>query len=269
MRRDIADIALADLIFAPHYARADQRALNTPSAMLLSAPDARSEAVSQLLHGERFAVLDIAGGWAWGYCGHDHYVGYLPASTLGEEIAPTHVVTSREAPLFFDADIKSAVAGTLSLGARVGGTIEGDFIATPSGHLHVRHIAALGAAATDPVAVAEALAGAPYLWGGRGAGGIDCSGLVQLALGLTGIDCPRDSDQQRAALGTELSTDAPLRRGDLIFFPGHVGMMVDDTRMIHANAWWMAVTTEPLADVVARLRTDHAEPILARKRLNP
>jgi cell wall-associated NlpC family hydrolase len=115
--------------------------------------------------------------------------------------------------------------------------------------------------------VAESLIGMPYLWGGRGDGGVDCSGLVQIALAAKGIATPRDTDQQRTQIGHALPDEARLRRGDVIFFPGHVGLMVDEDRLVHANAHWMAVTIEPLAEVVARLAPHHDRPILARRRL--
>ena len=169
----------------------------------------------------------------------------------------------------FDANgfpTRPAVLGTLPIGARFHAVAEGAFVAGAGGFVHARHVGSIDAFESDPVAVAERLIGLPYLWGGRGAVGIDCSGLVQVALGLCGIRCPRDSDQQRV-LGCEIAADQPLRRGDLIVFPGHVGLMADEERLIHANAHWMAVTVEPLADVVARLAPDHAEPILARRRL--
>jgi cell wall-associated NlpC family hydrolase len=179
----------------------------------------------------------------------------------------THIVTGALALIFADADIKAPVVGRLPIGACVDGQMVGDFLRIDSGFIHHRHIGPIDAAAADPVAVAEQLLGVPYLWGGRGADGIDCSGLVQRALGLAGIDAPRDSDQQRDGLGREIDENAPLQRGDLIFFPGHVGMMIDDARIIHANAFWMAVTIEPLADVVERLAPTHARPISARRRL--
>ena len=260
VRRDIADIALAEWIFAPHYARADHQTLASLSAMLLTRPSHSAEASSQLLHGEGFAVLDISGGWAWGYCAHDHYVGYLPTEALKPRQDTSHVVSAREAPIFDAPSIKAPVVGTLTLGARLAGAIDNDFVGSETGFVHRRHVAPLPA---DPVAIAKRLIDSPYLWGGRGAGGIDCSGLIQLAHELAGIRCPRDSDQQREGLGRLLDDSAPLMRGDLVFFPGHVGLMVDEGRMIHANAFWMAVTIEPLADVMAR--SDH--PVLARRRL--
>lgn len=220
--------------------------------------------MSQLLHGESFQVIDSVGGWSWGYCGHDHYVGYVPDEALGVPVTASHRVTAITAPLFGAADIKAAVIGSLPIGALVAGAVEGDFLATAQGYVHLRHV---GQQAADPVAIAETLLGQPYLWGGRGGGGIDCSGLVQLALGLCGIPAPRDSDMQRDSLGETIAEGDALRRGDLIFFPGHVGLMVDETMLIHATAHWMAVAIEPLAEVIARLTPDHAEPVLARKRL--
>jgi len=121
--------------------------------------------------------------------------------------------------------------------------------------------------AGDAVSIAELFLGTPYLWGGRGAGGIDCSGLVQIALAATGVAVPRDTDQQRAHVGRELADGDTLRRGDLVFFPGHVGLMVDDSRLLHANAYWMSTVIEPLADVVARLVPICDRPILSRRRL--
>lgn len=238
-----------------------------PAVMLRNAPGANATAVSQLLHGEGFAVLDIADGWAWGYGLHDHYVGYVPAGALGAFGEVSHVVRAVRAPVFATADIKAPVVAFWPIGARFAGTEEGDFIATEEGYVHTRHAGAIAAPEADPVAVAERLIGTPYLWGGRGGDGVDCSGLVQLALGLAGIAAPRDSDQQQA-LGTALADDAPLRRGDLLFFPGHVGLMVDAETMVHANAHAMAVTIEPLAEIIARLRPAYAEPILARRRMD-
>jgi cell wall-associated NlpC family hydrolase len=267
VRRDIADIALADRVFAPHYARALRCRCVAPAATMHARADAASTAVSQLLHGEEFAVIDAAGGWAWGYSAHDGYVGYVREDALGEVEQPSHVVTAATALVFADPDIKSAIVAHWPMGARFSGQVADQFVAAGAGYVHARHVASLAAAPDDPVTVAERLIGAPYSWGGRGAGGIDCSGLVQLALGVCGMAVPRDSDLQRAEIGREIAADEPLHRGDLIFFPGHVGIMVDDSRMIHANAFWMGVTIERLDEVVARVAAAEAEPILARRRI--
>jgi cell wall-associated NlpC family hydrolase len=150
-------------------------------------------------------------------------------------------------------------------GARIGGTIAGDFLATSGGYVHCRHLRRLDQVTSDPVAVAEALLGVPYRWGGRSGDGVDCSGLVQLALAAAGIAAPRDSDQQRS-LGQPVEPGAPLARGDLVFFPGHVGMMADGERLVHANAHWMAVTIEPL-EAVKQRHPAHPQAVTAIRRL--
>jgi hypothetical protein len=267
IRGDLADIALAGKYFAPHYSCPQAFSLRAPRTPIRAKGDIASVAVSELLHGETFQAIDVAGGWAWGYSAHDHYVGYVPMSLLGDPIVPTHIVTAAAALVFAEAGIKSPEQARLPMGSRVAGEIGGEFLKTEAGFIHLRHLSAVGQPETDPVAIAERLRGVPYLWGGRSGDGLDCSGLVQLCLSLCGMESPRDTDQQMAALGEEIEPDTPLQRGDIIFFPGHVGFMADSDNLIHANAHWMQVTTEPLADVVARLADGHAQPVLARKRI--
>lgn len=217
-----------------------------------SSPSIDAPAVSELLHGEIFAVVDCSGDWAWGYGRHDGYVGYVPLDSIGLPIKATHVVDVPAALVFAAPDIKAPVVARLPMGARLASSeAEGAFLRTSAGLIHTRHIRAIDEHAPDFVTVAGRLAGVPYRWGGRSGDGIDCSGLVQLSLALAGVKAPRDSDQQ-SVLGEAVPERSALRRGDLVFLPGHVGIMADDTHLLHANAHWMAVVTEPLADVLAR-----------------
>lgn len=253
MRKDIADVALADRVFAPHYARPLIHGCTAAATPMRAAPGHGATAVSELLKGEGFAVVDSSGDWAWGYSLHDGYVGYVAIDALGLALEPTHIVSQPAALVFAAPDIKSPVVEWLPMGARLAVTGEdGRFLAVANGFVHQRHVAPLGEAAPDYVEVATRLTGTPYRWGGRSGDGIDCSGLVQLALAFAGIAAPRDSDQQAAALGEALAEGSTLRRGDFVFLPGHVGMMADDTHLLHANAHWMRVVTEPLQDVLAR-----------------
>ena len=267
VRPDLCDARLAARVVSAHYAVASVRVCAEIAVPMRAAPTADSIAVSEVLLGERFALLDTTGDWAWGYSCHDDYVGYVPRTALAlVGRAATHVVACSAALVFTAPDIKSPVRARWPLGSRFASDEQGDFLMTPQGFVHRRH-AVPHDARVDAVEIAERLVGVPYRWGGRGGDGIDCSGLLQTALAFAGIAAPRDSDQQRV-LGTEIAPGAPHRRGDLIFFPGHVGLMIDGERLIHANAHWMQVTVEPLADVVARLRPKYEQPIVARRRLS-
>ncbi|MEH6792304.1 C40 family peptidase [Parasphingorhabdus sp.] len=278
-RGDLADIALAGKMFAPHYAEPMAMRCSAPKAMIRRHSGKDHEAISELLHGEDFHVLDIAGDWAWGYCGHDGYVGYIPVHALQHRKKtpePTHLVAARAALIFIAPDFKSGVIKRLPMGARIAcgeASACGSYLKTGKGFVHVRHVQPIGTkvvfdGSNGTAALAEQLVGAPYLWGGRSGDGLDCSGLVQMIMMLTGVAAPRDSDQQQAALGAEIAADDSLRRGDLVFLPNHVGLMVDQERIIHASSHSMQVSIEPLADVVARYAADSDQPVLARKRMS-
>lgn len=269
IRPDLADIAVAGQHFAPHYAAPMMRSGVAPAAAIRSAPSLDAAQTSELLFGEGFALLDLTGGWAWGYSLADHYVGYLAADALGAPVAATHRVEAIEAMLHSAPDAASGGPAVLPRGALVTGEAEGEWLATAHGYLPLAALVGADATASDPVTVAEAMIGAPYLCGGRTAKGIDCSGLVQLAWASAGVPLPRDSDLIWAALAAEADADlASLARGDLVFFPGHIGIMADADRIVHASRRWNDVRAEPLADVIARIADKgHQPPVSGAKRL--
>lgn len=266
-RGDLADLSLAGVLFSAHYARAVPLTCVASGTGIFSAAASTSEAVSELLRGETFHALDVMTDWAWGFCGHDGYVGYIRRDALDVAETPSHRIIVESAPLFSAADIKSPIADYWPGGALFAGELQGEFFACAEGFVHVRHAEPIETQPADWVSVAERYLGQPYVWGGRGHRGIDCSGLVQAALGQAGISVPRDTDLQCEGIGMPIDGDAALHRGDLVFFPGHVGIMTDARTLLHANAHWMAVVKEPLADVVARLADAHAQPIIARRRI--
>ncbi|MGE7416826.1 C40 family peptidase [Methylobacterium tarhaniae] len=265
-RPDLADERLRGQVEAARYVPGQPHRIAAPVAPLRRAPDPVAGLDSEALFGEAATVYDLRDGWAFAQLTADGYVGYLPAEALGPaDPAPTHRVSSLRTFLYPAADLKRPALAALSLGARV--TVaaqEGAYARLSDGRFAwAGHLAPLEAIEPDFAATALRFLGTPYLWGGRSSLGLDCSGLVQTALAAAGIPAPRDSDQQEAALGeaVPLCPDlAGLRRGDLVFWRGHVGMMLDESHLIHANGHHMAVAIEPLAEAERRIRAGRTGP---------
>ena len=253
-RPDLADALLEGVVPAERYASTTTHRCIAPAAALRRAPEPGAEQLDQLLFGETYAVLDWVDGWAWGQAARDAYVGYVRAVDLAQgALQPTHRLSALRAYAFSRPDIKSAPTGLYSLNALVTAEAEeGRFCkAADAGWFVTAQLAPVGRFETDPAAVAERFLGAPYQWGGRESLGLDCSGLVQQALYACGLACPRDSDQQ-AALGRAVAPEA-LDRNDLVFWRGHVGLMLDRERLLHANARQMQTAIEPVAEAIARI----------------
>jgi Bacterial dipeptidyl-peptidase Sh3 domain/NlpC/P60 family len=267
-RPDLAAAALAGKVEAARFVEGWRRRIILGAAPLRRSPSHSASLDTEALYGESVVVYEEQGGWAWVQLERDGYVGYLPAAALGAPAAPDHRLAVPRSFAYPGPSIKLPPVLALSLGARFAVSARaGDFAVNADGlHVYSQHLAPLAAVADDFVAVAERFLEVPYLWGGRTSQGIDCSGLVQTALSEAGINAPRDSDMMEAALGAPVAFDeapANLRRGDLVFWNGHVGIMRDAEALLHANGYAMRVVSEPL--LAAKERTK--DPITSIRRL--
>lgn len=273
---DVAHVSLKGKVAADRYVEGELRHIGAVVADLCH--DINGNRERQLLRGEGFHALEIRDGWAFGYAERDGYVGWLHAADL---VAPPEAATHRVAAVRTYAKstpgLKAmGVVTPLPFGARLAVIDQVDGwgqVAWSRGtfpraiFVPMQHLAPIGEAEQDAVAVAERFLGTPYLWGGNSAFGLDCSGLVQAALLACGTPCPGDSDQQAASLGNILPETKAPKRGDLIFWQGHVGMLRDATTLIHANAHHMAVVAEPLAPAIARIAESGGGPVTLRRRV--
>ena len=256
-RPEIAASHLRGQVEARRFVEGKRHQVIEPAAALrrTASHDARLD--TEALLGETLMVYETtAEGWAWGQLEADGYVGWLSSNALGAVgPAATHKVIVPRAFAFAGPDIKLPPAAALPMGARLAVTRQDErFAVTALGwHVPKVHLAPIKLRQPDFVAVAERFVGVPYLWGGKTSLGLDCSGLVQIALQAAGVSCPRDSDMQELALG-KLCSLASLRRGDLVFWTGHVAIAIDPETLIHANAHHMAVAVEPAADAIARIK---------------
>lgn len=260
--------------------------VSEPVAPLHHKRSRQSGLETQLLFGQQFAVFEKDKSWAWGQSRsplkgskQKGYVGFVPLKYLEDtNTQADYVVTALKAPLFSKADIKSPIRKFLPLGALLNNDTlfknranGGKFLRLISGEfIHVNHVRKRSEepALSDFVDIAQQHTGLPYVWGGLSSEGLDCSGLVLSSLRATGQDGPRDADMQQAELGeSQPLKQSNLKRGDLIFWKGHVAIMISALEMIHANAFHMSVETEPLKDAAQRIFESGGGSITAIKRL--
>jgi len=263
-RPDLAAAGLRGVVAAARYAEGRPMRLCREAVPLRKVPDEAVAWDTQVLFGEDVLVFDEAEGWAWVQLLKDGYVGYLRAASLVPDgTAITHKVCVPRTFVYPSANIKLPPIMALPLGARVAiADDDGTFaqvqgFAQGLGFIWSRHLCMHDADEGDFVDVARRFLFAPYLWGGKTSQGLDCSGLIQIALQACGISCPRDSDMIGCDVGYALDPAAALthpERGDLIFWQGHVGMMSDAETLLHANGFHMQVVEEPLAQAVARIK---------------
>ncbi|MGA9659607.1 MAG: NlpC/P60 family protein [Asticcacaulis sp.] len=268
----VTDAANEGVIRAKTYVVGEVLSCYDATAPIFAQPEYGAEQVDQLLLGERFKIIERKHDFFWGQALRDGYVGYVPVSAFKRDwYLPTHYVSTLRTYVFAGPNLKSSTLSVISLNALVSvSRFENGFAyINETGWVFASHLSTFEQFADDFVSVAESYINAPYQWGGRESIGLDCSGLLQQALYAAGYGCPRDSDMQ-SKLGLSIAirpTLHGLMRGDLVFWKGHVAIMVDDTHIIHANAHHMKVVIEPLSEAIARIDANGAGRPTAFRRL--
>lgn len=259
----VAAMHLAGQVEAARFVTGDDRMLDAVVTDLCASPGGARD--RQLLLGAVVTVFEDLDGWSFVQSA-DGYVGYVPTAALVTPVAPTHFVATMATHTYEAEDFKSPEVLRLPFGVRLQVLDERrKFFETPYGFVPKSHLRLLDRPFTDPATVAQLHFGVPYLWGGNATTGIDCSGLITASLVACAMTCPGDSDMQCDDLGTDVT--GPPERGDLVFWEGHVGMMVDAQTMVHANAHHMATVYEPIDKATLRIQTQGDGPVIARKRL--
>ena len=266
-RPDLADVKLRGRIDAKRFVEGVSMEVVVPVSTIHREASSTAMQTTQTLFGERLMAFEIRDDWIWCQLERDGYVGYIAKAAVSNDLTnPTHRVSVPSTILYPMPDIKSQAPVNLPMNAKLK-IVDGDekFLKLSNGkYVFTNHVRPLNEFEADFVSVAEKFLDVPYYWGGKTAQGLDCSGLVQTSLEVCGISSPRDTDMQEKQLGQNLMINDldGLRRGDLVFWKGHVGIMVDQRTLLHANGYHMMTVKEPLAEVVTRI----ANPITSIKR---
>jgi cell wall-associated NlpC family hydrolase len=273
-RPDLAAAHLRGKVDAPRYVEGQAMRVIFEAVPVRGEPNPEEGYDTQALFGETLMAYDFDDeGWAFVQLARDGYVGYVSANALSPvERPPTHHVRTPRTLVYPGRSIKTPPLLALPMLARVN-VIDSDGAFArieDGGYVRESHLAALDYTEGDFVAVAERFEHAPYLWGGKTWDGVDCSGLIQIALQAAGVDAPRDTDMQAGALGAPIDPGARyenLKRGDLVFWKGHVGVMCDAATLLHANGHHMQVAREPFETARARIAANSFGEVTAVRRL--
>lgn len=219
-----------------------------------------SEMVSQLLYNEAYEVLDEKLEWKFIRTALDQYEGWIQGiQHHGVDTGKYQEIQTKE-KYIVDRPTLAYKGRLLSIGTMLNEPIEGTMM------MSARFSPAM------MIEFAQKFLDVPYLWGGRSVFGIDCSGFVQLCARAAGKLLPRDASEQIKE--GELVYFLPeIQPGDLAFFGNedgkivHVGMMLDNERIIHASGQ-VRIDYLDQTGIFNRERNEHTHRLQVIKRLN-
>ena len=231
------------------------------SSFIREKPFLNSSIISEALFGETLYIKKKQDDWVYGSLSTDNYSGWVNINDLGENVNATHRVITTKATVYAKKNIKTAFM-TLSIGSQLSvlnsenkwsKIIINSDLGFKVGFILTSEVVLLNHKLIDWVKISEKLIGTPYFWGGRNSNGLDCSALVQLSLQTASIQFPRDTYLQEKMIYESKIDKNKLKRGDLIFWKGHVGIMKNGTNLIHSNAFHMRVAVEELERACSRI----------------
>ena len=243
-----------------------------PSIPLKDKPVNKKNITSQMLFGECFEVLSTNNEWIYGISLCDKYKGWSIKKNFGILPNYTHIISVVRSIVLKKPDLKSEYITYLPLRSVVNVVgLNENWVKIQLnckdklefGYISSFHIIKKNKNFTNWVKFAEQMVGTPYRWGGRESFGIDCSALVQLSYAFGGVALPRDSLDQfiffqnnnNYVLKKGISFINSLIRGNIVYWQGHIGIMVSNNKIIHASGYQSLVLIENLKDVIKRIDT--------------
>ncbi len=224
--------------------------------------------VSQILLGEDFKSQSKIGKFYKGYKAYDKYKGFIEAKDLHlDKNKKTHKIISKECNIYKKPNNKYKLNKKIFFNSRI--SILDDknsFIQTKNGWILKKNIKPINFRKKHFLDNIKLYLNTKYLWGGNSPKGLDCSALVQELLKFNNIYCPRDSKDQKKFFRKEISIKN-IRKGDLLFWKGHVAIALSNKKLVHAFGPRKKVVIMGIKETVKKIYSKSKLPLLCVKRI--
>jgi gamma-D-glutamyl-L-lysine dipeptidyl-peptidase len=212
-----------------------------------------SEVVTQLLYGDIFKKININKSWIKIKNISDNYKGYIKNKKFASDIKNTHKVCVLYSNIYSKPNIRNKVNKKLSFGSMVSVTNKkGRFYKFESSWIKKNDVKKISFKRKDVFSDVNKFLNIKYKWGGKNFNGIDCSALVQLFLNFNNRFCPRDSKDQLKYFKKKIKINE-VKKNDLIFWKGHVAIVLSKKKLIHAYGPFKKVIIMSINNTIKRI----------------
>lgn len=225
-------------------------------SVLFKKPNSKSEHLKEILFGEKFIKIKQCKNFFYGYCEYDNYKGYIKKNNLIlSKKKHNYLINSSKAFLYKNRKINSKTKNFLYLNSRVYiSKISKTFSRINDKWIKNSDLKPLNKKKNDHFLKKVSLFNnSKYVWGGNTVDGIDCSGLVQELMKNVSKKCPRDSIEQEVYFKKKVKL-THIKKGDLLFWKGHVAIAINNKKCVHAYGPVKKVTQMKINNLISILQ---------------
>ena len=215
-------------------------------------PSKTSEVISQIIYGEKFDIISKKKNWLKIKTSFDNYIGYIKNENYVDNFKPTHKIFVLKASIFDEK--KRRTKKFLTFVSKISIIQESKkFVEFEKGKwIKKNNIKKISYIEKDYLKILKLFLNTKYVWGGRTYKGIDCSAILQLIFYYNNKFYPRDTKDQIRYSKKNIKKNI-LKKGNIIFWKGHVAICINSKKLIHAYGPKKKVLIMPITETIDRI----------------